>query len=159
MSSYAQNTTVSADRSLAEIKSTLMRYGADQFAMMEGRANASVAFTFVGRQVRFDLQLPDRQSRTFTLTPTGKRRTDTAAQDAYEKATRQCWRALLLVVKAKLEAVESGISTFDREFFANLVLPGGQSVFDTVAPAVESAYAGDDSQLLSITGRTGGGTA
>lgn len=151
MAQYAQNTTVSSDRSLSEIKSTLMRYGADQFAVMESRDRASIAFVYEGRQVRFDLPLPSRDSTEFTRTPTGKTRTASAAQDAWEKAGRQRWRALTLVVKAKLEAVESGISTFDREFFSNLVLPGGASVFDTVAPAIEQALVGNPAPLLQIT--------
>ncbi|MSS84994.1 hypothetical protein FYJ24_09500 [Actinomycetaceae bacterium WB03_NA08] len=151
MSTYAQNTQVSTDRSLSEIKNTLMRYGADQFAVMESRDKASVAFTWEERQVRFDLPLPSRNSREFTLTPTGKTRTASSAQDAWEKACRQKWRALALVVKAKLEAVESGISTFDREFFPNIILPGGASVFDTLAPAVTDAIHGNPAGLLQIT--------
>ena len=41
------------------------------------------------------------------------------------QACRQRWRALLLIIRAKLEAVESGITTLESEFLANIVLPDG----------------------------------
>lgn len=44
------------------------------------------------------------------------------------------------MIKAKLEAVESGISTFDTEFLGHLVLPNGQTVADAVVPRVVEAY-------------------
>lgn len=153
MGTYASGTQVSSDRSVLEISKTVRRYGADQFAFMEGTGTAAVAFVMHNRQVRFTLTLPDRAAREFTLTPTGKTRTTSAAADAYEQAVRQKWRALALVVKAKLEAVDAGITTFDQEFFAQLVLPGGQTVYDHVADAVEDAYRGHDGPLLAITQR------
>lgn len=58
----------------------------------------------------------------------------------WEQACRQRWRALLLVVKAKLEAIETGIATFDGEFMANIVLPGGGTVGDWMTPQIERAY-------------------
>jgi hypothetical protein len=33
------------------------------------------------------------------------------------------WRALLLMIKAKVEAVESGVVTFEDEWLAHFVLP------------------------------------
>ncbi|AEI11841.1 hypothetical protein [Cellulomonas gilvus] len=148
---YAAATDVSSDRSRAEIERTLTRYGADQFAYMASRERAVIAFVIEGRQVRFVLTLPDRHDREFTHHSRGAR-TASAAEAAYEQAVRQRWRALALVVKAKLEAVEAGIVTFEQEFLAHMVLPGGRSVFDVVAPAVEQAYAtGDTSGLLQLT--------
>ena len=46
---------------------------------------------------------------------------------------RQRWRALNLAIKAKLEAVESGIVTFDQEFLAHIVGPSGQTVKPLIA--------------------------
>lgn len=48
--------------------------------------------------------------------------------------------ALALVVKAKLEAVESGISTFEQEFMAHIVLPNGQTTGQWMIPQIEAAY-------------------
>lgn len=139
MPTYAAGTDVPSDKSRTEIEKTLARWGADSFAYMTNRESAQVAFEYEGKRIRFTLPLPDRASREFTLTPTGKTRAATAAEQAYEQAVRQRWRALALVVKAKLEAVESGISTFEQEFYANVVLPGGRTVFEATAPQIERA--------------------
>ena len=50
------------------------------------------------------------------------------------------WRALNLVIKAKLEAVECGISVFEDEFMASIVLPSGDTVGDFMKPQIEQAY-------------------
>lgn len=52
---------------------------------------------------------------------------------------RRRWRAPALVIKAKLEAVESGIRTFDEEFVADTVLPDGRTVAQWLLPQVDAA--------------------
>lgn len=151
MSKYAANTSVSSEKSRNEIERTLRRYGADQFAYATSRDQAMIGFAVNGRQVRFVLPMPDPQDKQFTLTPTGKWRSDSAAEAAYEQAIRQRWRALALVVKAKLEAVEAGIVTFDQEFLSHMVLPGGQTVFEATYPQIEQAYStGQVPELIAI---------
>lgn len=152
MGTYASSTEVSSDRSRAEIERTLSRWGADSFAYMTNRSQAQIAFEYDGKRIRFVLPLPDRDSREFTLTPTGKARVRSASDAAYEQAVRQKWRALNLVVKAKLEAVESGISTFEQEFYANVVLPNGQTVFEATSPQVAQMISvGDRGPLMLET--------
>lgn len=148
---YASDTQVTSDRSIAEIRRTVQRYGAEQFAFMEGAASAAVAFVLEGRQVRFSLDLPDRSAAEFRLTPTGKERSATSTAGAYEQAVRQRWRALALVVKAKLEAVEAGICTFEQEFLAHLVLPEGDTLYERITPSLELAFAGHAGPMLAIT--------
>jgi len=133
---YAAKTEVTSERSRSEIERTLGRYGASHFGYMTEPGRAMVAFRKDDRQVRFVVPLPDRGSREFTLTPTGKRASDTAAEAKYEQAIRQRWRALALVVKAKLEAVEAGIAEFDQEFYAYTVLPSGRTVYEETADQV-----------------------
>ncbi len=87
------------------------------------------------------LPLPDANDQEFTHTPAqGYRRSPEGAEKAWEQACRQAWRALALVVKAKLEAIEAGIASFEDEFLAYTVLPGGTTVGEQVAPAIEEAY-------------------
>lgn len=57
---------------------------------------------------------------------------------AQENRTR--WRALLLVIKAKLEAVESNIATFEDEFLAHVLLPNQQTVAEYIGPTVAQIY-------------------
>lgn len=137
---YAADTEVSASRSKAEIEATVGRYGATQFATgWDAGGQAMVGFAIEGRNVRFTLTLPARGDIAFTHHSRGER-TPQAALAAWEQACRQRWRALALVIKAKLEAVETGIAVFDDEFMANIVLPGGRLVSDQVRPAIADAY-------------------
>ncbi|EUA65496.1 hypothetical protein I553_10793 [Mycobacterium xenopi 4042] len=124
-----------ADRSRAEIERTLQRYGARGFMYGWDETRAVLGFIIHDRQVRFILPLPDRDDPEFNRTATGRQRTAKAAGEAYEQAVRQRWRALALVIKSKLEAVETGIVDFTSEFLAHLVLPSGETVGDAVVPA------------------------
>lgn len=137
---YAQDTQVSADKSKAEIERLLTKYGADQFASGWAANTAKVMFRFNGKLIRFTLPMPDKKDRAFThTTGRGYTRSEDEAYREWEQACRQRWRALALVVKAKLEAVESGITTFEEEFLAHIVLPSGQTLGETVMPQVELA--------------------
>lgn len=139
MSRFAEDTTVSADRSRAEIERTLQRYGADAFAYGWEDGRAVLQFRAHGRYVKFELPVPDRED--FAFTPARRQRRSAAQIDAaFEQAVRQKWRALNLVVKAKLEAVESGITDFASEFLAHTVLPNGVTVGQWAIPQVADAY-------------------
>ena len=137
---YADSTSVSTEKSRAEIERTLQKYGADQFMYGWDQEKAVVGFRMSGRQIKFLLPMPDRNSREFTATPTGKSRKESQAYAAWEQACRQKWRALSLVIKAKLEAVESGIAIFEDEFMANIVLPNGGTVSQFMLPQITAAY-------------------
>lgn len=139
MSRYAANTSVSSAKSKAEIEAIVERYGAEQFLSGWDATRAVIGFTMAGRQVKFVLPMPDKADRAFTHHSKGMRTTEAALQQ-WEQACRQRWRALALVIKAKLEAVESGISIFEDEFMANIVLPGGRTVSEEVRPAIAAAY-------------------
>ena len=141
MSRYAENTHVSSDASRSEIERTLRRYGATEFAYGWQEKSALVGFKADGRLVRFMLPLPDFDNDNFRLTPTGRDRNKNQQELAYEQAIRQRWRALALCIKAKLEAVEVGIVTFDQEFLAHMVLPGGKTVGDQLVPQIEEMIA------------------
>lgn len=155
MGKYAESTSVSSENSRAEIERTLRRYGATGFMYGWNEDNAVVGFVVAGRQVRFVLPMPNSNDREFTHTPErGYKRSDTQRITAYEQAVKQRWRALNLVIKAKLEAVETGIVTFDTEFMAHLVLPNGQTVGEVVAPRIQEAYdTGKMPELLPEYGR------
>lgn len=141
MTRYASNTSVSASTSKAEIERIVERYGASQFMSGWDANKAIIAFAMEGRQVRFILPMPDRTEKRFTHHSRGPR-TPEAAMKEWEQACRQRWRALALVIKAKLEAIESNISTFENEFLANIILPNGRTVADETLPKIAEAYAG-----------------
>ncbi len=153
MSTYASKTDVTSDRSRGEIEKILARYGATHFAYMTEPGAARIAFQAVGRQVRFTIPLPDPEAREFTHHSRGER-TASAREAAYEQATRQKWRALALVVKAKLEAIESGIATFEQEFYAHTVLPSGRTVFEETGEQVAEMIATQMPGRLMLDGGT-----
>lgn len=141
MTRYAEKTSVASDRSRTEIEKTLVRYGADQFMYGWQNDKAIVGFRMDGRMIKFILPMPDRSAKEFTHTPSkNQRRSDDAITAAFEQAIRQRWRALALVIKAKLEAVETEIVTFDDEFMAHIVLPDGQTVGQFMRPQIAIAY-------------------
>lgn len=138
---YAETTTVSSEKSRTEIERTLSRYGASSFMYGWNSDSAQIAFDMHGRRIRFRLPLPNKADQAFTHTPTGKPRVAKSVEDAYEQSVRQRWRALALVIKAKLEAVEAGITEFDEEFLAHIQLPNGGTVGQFMLPQIETAYA------------------
>jgi len=144
VSRYAERTTVSVEKSRNEIEQTLARYGAKQFMYGWSSTGAIIAFVVEvasgqHRQVRFELPLPSRDEREFQYHSRGKR-TPAQAEALWEQACRQKWRALALVVKSKLEAIASGIATFEDEFLAYTMLPSGETVSQWISPQMEAAY-------------------
>jgi hypothetical protein len=141
MPKYAEKTEVPSAQSRNEIERILTKYGASKFMYVWQEDNAMIAFEASGLRVKFVLPLPDRNSRDFLYTPErGIIRSKEAQDNAYEQSVRQRWRALALVIKAKLEAVEAGISCFESEFLGKIVLPGGGTVEEYMLPQIEQAY-------------------
>ena len=138
---YAADTSVSQDRSRSEIEATLKRYGATSFMYATEDTRAMIGFRIADRMVKFLLPMPDPKAREFTHTPArGTLRSPAEAEKAWEQAGRQRWRALALVIKAKLEAVAAGITTIEDEFLAHTVLPDGQTVGEFMQPQIAIAY-------------------
>lgn len=146
MTRYASETTVPAEKSRMEIEQTLRRYGADSFMYGWDDEKAGVRFRAHGKFVAFVLPMPAKNADEFKWVQyareySPRRRTDKQAEAAWEQSVRQRWRALSLVIKAKLEAVESGITTFEDEFLAHLLMPDGSTLGEWAKPQVEEAYA------------------
>jgi hypothetical protein len=153
---YAQATTVPVHRSRAEIEGLLVKHKASQYltAHDSERGQAVVQFKIQNRIVRFVVKLP-------LLTDYAKRRDrrglilgDAQKEALRAQDERQRWRALLLVIKAKLECVENGIATFEEEFLAHIVLPDDTTVGQVILPRIQAAY--DGGKLLLTEGSNRG---
>lgn len=136
---YAKDTDVSPEKSKQEIERTLTKYGATSFAYGWEQDKASIIFVMEGRHIRFVLPMPTIAD--FAQRSDGGKRPDSQRKAALEQAIRQRWRALALAVKAKLECVESGITSFEDEFLAHIVLPNGNTVGHLLRPRLAEAYA------------------
>jgi hypothetical protein len=142
-SRYASETSVSSEKSRMEIETTLRRYGASAFMYGTTDERAIVAFEAQGRRIKFELPIPDKALPEFWRTKGRyQRRSAEQAHVAWEQACRSRWRALALCIKAKLEAVASGITEFESEFLAHIVLPNGQTVGESARPGIAAAYEG-----------------
>lgn len=141
MTRYAEGTQVDETKSRAEIEKTLRRYGATEFMYATKDGKAMIAFKARGRFIRFLLPLPGEFDDEFKYTPARRfLRTDKERLAAWEQACRQRWRALALLIKAQLEAVETGIVSFEDVFLAMTVLPTGQTMNEWAAPQIAEAY-------------------
>lgn len=148
---FADTTKVPAERTRAEIESTLKKYSASSFASGWNDTEAFVAFRSHDRMVRFKIKLPDPKDRKFTHDKSNYKRSENKAQEFYEQAVRTLWRRLLLCIRAKLESVASGIESFETAFSAHILLPNGQTVGEWVGPQIANAYAtGDMPKQLMI---------
>jgi hypothetical protein len=137
---YAEKTEVAVDRSRAEIDRLLMRYGATSFIYGSNQDSSMVAFEMGGRRIKFVLPMPDRNAEEFTMgrknqySSSASRLTPAQAYAKYEQACRVRWRGLVLCIKAKLEAVESGIETFEEAFLPHIVMSSGKTVGEVLIP-------------------------
>lgn len=147
---FAEGTEVPVEKSRAEIDGLLGKHGATQrvLAMDDERGLAIVAFTLKARQYRLELPIPTKEDvwPKAGKEPQGWHTTfDSARQNAWvdkqrEQRTRERWRALVLLLKGKLEIVRLGFSTVEREFLADLVLPNGERMHAALEDKIESAY-------------------
>lgn len=139
MGIYAKETSVSPEKSRMEIEQTLKRYKASQFAYATSDQKATIMFVMNDRQIRFDV--PFMPIEYFSKDKRGFIRWQMSAKiNAREQDIRQRWRALALSIKGRLEAIESGIETFEIAFLAHIVLPNGQTYGQFAVPQIEKVY-------------------
>lgn len=154
---YAKGTSVSVEKSKAELDKLLAKAGASQ-RMMGSDDEAGAAFAFFslsGRQVRIRIPLPKLTDRAVTNDGRGHRRNAEGIRVAHEQASRERWRQLLLLVKAKLEAIALGLSTVEREFLADIYLVDGRTVHQALVEDLDRMYR--DGAMPKLLGPGGGG--
>lgn len=110
---YARRTKVPTNQTRAEIERLLEKEGASARVIGEQAGQAMLMFEMRGWRLKFLLPLPVTK------------RADQERKNQQE--TRRRWRALKIVLVAKLEAVDSGIIEFEREFLAHIVTNGGSN--------------------------------
>jgi len=93
-----------------EIERVVTRYGATHFGTMTAPDKATVYFRLKSREIQWEIPMPDPK----TWRSEAKR----------DQEIRRRWRVMLVTVKALLEAVDSGLMTFDMAFLAHIAIPG-----------------------------------
>jgi hypothetical protein len=139
---YAENTTVPVEKSLTEIVTLIKKAGGVRIAQMEDVDALAVQFFLSERMLRFRVPVPTADD--IDKHDNGKHRYIelplSARQQKADRVRRQRARALLLVIKAKLESVESGVETFDEAFLPNIVMSDGATVWDRVGKPIALEY-------------------
>jgi len=125
---YAEGTTVTVASSRGEITGILAKHGCDRMAWGTAPEGDTLQFTLGGHLFRFTITNP---------TPFALRERD-GGQYTYpdnvnwqvkaEQEWRRRWRAHVLLIKAKLEFIEGGDTTLEREFLPYTVLQSGQTL-------------------------------
>lgn len=129
---YASGTSVSPEQTQAEITRVLLNYGAkDYMAGFRGN-HAVIEFIMKTRHIRIAVLMPELKEFRDKRNPAR----------AWEQAVRERWRQLLLILKARLEAVQSGIHSFEKEFFTDFVMPGGMTLYELASPKLDDLLAG-----------------
>ena len=156
MSTYAATTSVSVEKSEAELKSVLRRFGADSVLSGNEGTTHVVRFRYEGIYCQFQMELPDPNEHKFTHHSRGKR-TAASAEEQWEQACRSTWRTFVLAVKAKLAMVETQISSFDVEFSPYVLLPDGTTAGDHMQVAIQRAYSDGQMPDFSMLALPAGG--
>lgn len=136
---YAENTTVAFEKSISEVISHIKKHGAERIGQVEEAGFFALQFLLSERMIRFHLpfksidDMPVHDGRRQRLT-TEKR------QALLNQSKRQRGRALQLVIKAKLESVESGIETVEEAFLSNVVMADGSTVYERAKTLIAIEY-------------------
>ncbi len=117
MTRYAAKTKVPVDKTRLEIERLVKRYGAKGFVAGWQGQTARVEFLCAARHIRLSVTVPPA-----------------------EQEARQKWRALLLLVKAKLSSVEAKIASFEEAFVGDIVMPDGRTVWESAREPIRIAY-------------------
>jgi hypothetical protein len=132
---YAAGTDVPVERSRAELEKLLSAHGATEFGVFTDREGSStIIFRIHERMVRQRIVRPDLRTESKLMAEMRRR-----------------WRALILITKAKLEVIAAGDSTFEREFFVDVLLRDGRTVGEAVGGQLASHYEQGEPQPLLLS--------
>lgn len=128
MAKYAANTRVPIAQSRVEIERILKRYGIENFFFGTSPRGDGIGFRYKGRAIKFGIPLPKRSDF---------RNSQSGEQD-WKRETRRLYRVLVIALKAKLELIDAGLTTFEDEFLAQTCLASGETVGEALKSQIET---------------------
>lgn len=129
MAKYAERTDVPVSRSRDQIEALLEKYDADAFVFGRDMALNKTVLSFRHNKMCY----------RYVIEIMG---------DAQEERCR--WRALYIVIKAMLIAVDSKIMNFETAFMPWILGANGKCLGETVAPQLEQFTARGQVQLMAL---------
>jgi hypothetical protein len=157
--SYASGTTVTATRTEAEIKDLLASRGVEKIITASQPGEYTMMFEYQGVPHKMRLPLPDPSEERFTsYFRSGVRysRTEAASRELFDAEINRRWRALGAVVKAKIVAVEEGITTMDAMFVGEAMTNTGRTVAEEFGPQIRALAGTGRLPALELPYRAGG---
>ena len=141
---YAEGTRVEVQSSRGEITGILAKHGVERMGWTSEPAGDSLVFDLHGGTYRLTMTKPTAES---LRARDGHEYTYPDNVDWKAKAAqewRRVWRANVLLLKAKLEFIDGGDTTIDRELLPYRVLKGGQTLEELIgAGGLPLLMAGD----------------
>lgn len=128
MARYAENTKVSVDSSRGEITSILAKNGVQNMGWSSTPTKDQLIFQLQGGTYRLTMVRPsaasmEQRDRHLYVYPH-----NVDWESKVDQEWRRVWRANVLLLKAKLEFIDSGDTTIERELLPYRVLDSGQTV-------------------------------
>src|SRR3990167_10436902 len=113
---YAEGTAVPVDRSLAEIRGHMKRWGGEGFMHMEDpdTGDVRIGFRLKASLYRFPLPMPQRKDFDYDST--------------FAAEVRRRWRVLAAFTKAQLFGIEEGLIAAEKALLPFRVLAGGSTL-------------------------------
>lgn len=149
---YASKTEVPVEKTEQDIKTMLKKFGADQIVTQWSEDKSIIGFRVQNLVIKITLYLPTADDPEVTFGPSGRRKSAEEARGALNQLHRSYWRSMLLIIKAKIEAIEKNVSTVEREFYPDVVLPGGLTMAEYIGPHIGQIRAGAPVSSLMLEG-------
>lgn len=133
---YAQGTKVGVMQTHMQIQTMLKKAGAFDFMTFSRAGKEGLAFLRDGIAYRLVATLPETEEEAKKWSAGGR----LSGHESYvelERARRM--RSLLLVVKARLTAMDDGIQTFEEAFFGDALTDNDQTVAERMVPRIKQA--------------------
>ena len=133
MAKFAETTKTPISYSKAEIEKLVARFGATRFmvATDDDSGTAAVQFFIKDRMIRLSLTLTGAKKGNLN-----------------EQENRRRWRSLVMLLKAKLVAVDDGLVEIEKEFLADIVLSNGETVYQRTRGDLALEYKGGSPKLF-----------
>lgn len=129
---YAKGTDVSVSKSQEEITKIFIRYGVEHYGFAARPGWAAVNFEVKDVPISIAIPLPHMPTEEKIRNPKSGYMVN--ALPLWEQEVKESWRALVLLLKANLEAVDRGLLSIEQAFLAYISLPNGETLGERVIP-------------------------
>lgn len=138
---FAAGTTVSVEKSQAEIRELLRKYGVpvdDHYFAGVREGNIFVTFRVDAIYYRLELPLAKAEDARFAKFA-GRAAKPNERQQMADQHAREQWRALLLVTKGLVVSIDAGLP-LKQAFVGQMLLPSNQTVQQAMPQAIQTIY-------------------